>query len=128
VHAWIDLQGYLDSPNDADNEAAAYITESLFCFYAPGKGSLDLQDASGLTWDVKTVRAVADRIALSLKDAAVGNLSDKDRQNMVDAVIASPVYQRNKTTRHTGLRANGITKFQRNVTVFDYISPPRHFR
>ena len=112
VHAWIDLQGYLDSPNEADNEAAAYVTDSLFCFYATGKGSLDLQDASGLTWDVKLIRRVADRIALSLKDAAVGNLSDKDRQNMVDAVIASPVYQRDKITRHTGLWANGITDFR----------------
>lgn len=112
VHAWIDIQGYMDSPNDADNEAAAYITDSLFCFYATGKGSLDLQDASGLTWDVKAIRGVADGIAASLKDAAVGNLPDIDRQHMVDAVIASPVYQRNKTTRHTGLRANGIKEFR----------------
>lgn len=108
VHAWIDLQGYVASASQADNEAAAYITESLFCYYATNRGSLDLQNASGLTWDVKAVRGVADRIALSIKDTPGARVSDKDRRAMGDAVIASPVYQRNQTTKSAKLRANGI--------------------
>lgn len=110
VHAWIDLQGYVASASQADNEAAAYITESLFCFYATNRGSLDLQNASRLTWDVTTVRAVADRIALSIKDTPGARVSDQDRRAMGDAVIASPVYQRNKTTKDAKLRANGISQ------------------
>jgi hypothetical protein len=120
VHAWIDLQGYIASVVDADNEAAAYITESIFCFHATGRGCLDLQDQSRLTWDAKTIRGVADRIALSIKDTPKARVSDKDRQAMVDAVVASPVYQRNKTTRHTRLRADGISQRDRPE---DY--PPR---
>jgi hypothetical protein len=117
VHAWIDLQGfaqgYFGAASDADNEAAAYITESLFCYYATGRGCLELQDASRLTWDVKTVRAVADRIALSIKDTTKAIVSEKDRRAMVDAVTASPVYQKNNTTRQARLRANGISQRDR---------------
>jgi hypothetical protein len=108
VHAWIDIQGYVASASQADNEAAAYIAESLFCFYAANRGSLDLQDQSRLTWDAKTIRGVADRIALSIKDTPGARVSDQDRRAMGDAVIASPVYQRHNITKNAALRANGM--------------------
>jgi hypothetical protein len=82
VHAWIDLQGYIGSASDADNEAAAYVTQSLFCFYATGRGhlDLDLQDENQPTWDRKAIFGIADRIARSIKDTAIAKIPDSDRQ------------------------------------------------
>jgi hypothetical protein len=108
VHAWIDIQGYIGSASDADNEAAAYITESLFFFYATGRGCLDRPHTDRLPRDAIIILGVADRIALSIKDTAKAKVSDKDFQNMVDAILPSQLYQRIHTTRHTSLRANGI--------------------
>ena len=109
VHAWVDIQGHMDLPSDADNEAAAYVTEALFYFYATGQTLLEHDDfESALDRDSKPIRAIANRIATSIVDGAT-RVSDHDRVALVDAVVGNPVYQRNKTSRRAGtVGADGL--------------------